>query len=90
VTPALLREGYVRDLIRGLQNLRKESGFEVTDRIAVLLNGDAELREACEEFRVLIAGETLAESIEWTNSPAAEAVTIDAGEKICRAVITRT
>ncbi|PKL05995.1 MAG: isoleucine--tRNA ligase, partial [Spirochaetae bacterium HGW-Spirochaetae-9] len=61
VTPALLREGYVRDLIRGLQNLRKESGFEVTDRIAILLNGDAELREACEEFRALIGGETLAE-----------------------------
>ncbi|MDP2790362.1 MAG: isoleucine--tRNA ligase [Rectinemataceae bacterium] len=90
VTPTLLREGYVRDLIRGVQNLRKESGFEVTDRIAIQLSGDEELQKACEEFRSLIGGETLAERIEWTEAPAAEAASIDAGEKICRAVIRRT
>jgi len=89
VTPDLLREGYVRDLIRGVQNLRKESGFDVTDRIAASLGGDAELKEALAEFGSLVAGETLAESIEWTDAPDAAAASIEAGEKIWRATIRR-
>jgi len=81
VTPDLLREGYVRDLIRGVQNLRKESGFEVTDRIAISLGGEGELKEALGQFRGLVANETLAESIEWIDSPGEEAASIEAGEK---------
>ncbi len=81
VTPDLLREGYVRDLIRGVQNLRKESGFEVTDRIAISLGGEGELKEALGQFRSLVANETLAESTEWTDSPGEEAASIEAGEK---------
>jgi isoleucyl-tRNA synthetase len=81
VTPDLLREGYVRDLIRGVQNLRKESGFEVTDRIAIGLGGEGELKEALGQFRGLVANETLAESIEWIDSPGDETASIEAGEK---------
>ncbi|MFA6366329.1 MAG: DUF5915 domain-containing protein, partial [Candidatus Hydrogenedentales bacterium] len=81
VTPDLLREGYVRDLIRGVQNLRKESGFEVTDRIAISLGGEGELKEALGQFRGLVANETLAECIEWIDSPGDEAASIEAGEK---------
>jgi isoleucyl-tRNA synthetase len=81
VTPDLLREGYIRDLIRGVQNLRKESGFEVTDRIAINLGGEGELKEALGQFSGLVANETLAESIEWIDSPDDEAASIEAGEK---------
>ncbi|MHB9152225.1 MAG: isoleucine--tRNA ligase [Spirochaetales bacterium] len=87
VTPELLREGYVRDLIRGVQNLRKESGFEVTDRIVIDLNGDEDLKEALQEYRSLVAGETLAESIEWVETTADSAALIEAGEKTWKAVI---
>ncbi len=67
VTDELKKEGYVRDLIRGVQNLRKESGFEVTDRINLTLSGDDELKASYEMFKDLISGETLCSSIEWKN-----------------------
>lgn len=65
VTDELKKEGYVRDLIRGIQNLRKESGFEVTDRISLTVGGDSVLKSAYELFRELICGETLAVVSDW-------------------------
>ena len=65
VTDELKKEGYVRDLIRGIQNLRKESGFEVTDRIKLFVSGDADLKDAFSKFKDFVAGETLATFQEW-------------------------
>ena len=65
ITDELKKEGYARDAVRGIQNLRKESTFEITDRIILELSGDAELKAAFEMFKDFIAGETLASSIEW-------------------------
>jgi len=65
ITPELLYEGYVRDLIRGVQNARKDAGLEVTDRIVLTLGGDDELHAALDQFRALVAEETLAVGIEW-------------------------
>ena len=66
ITDSLKKEGYARDLVRGIQNLRKSSGFDITDRIKLPVSGDAELKSAFEEFKDFIAGETLASSIEWS------------------------
>ncbi|MDY4901555.1 MAG: isoleucine--tRNA ligase [Treponema sp.] len=65
ITDELKKEGYARDLVRGVQNLRKESGFEVTDRINLKVSGTSGLKDAFEMFRDFIAGETLAAVIEW-------------------------
>ena len=65
VTDELKKEGYVRDLIRGIQNLRKESGFEVTDRIKLFVSGDADLKDAFAKFKDFVTGETLAVVEEW-------------------------
>jgi isoleucyl-tRNA synthetase len=65
ITEELSREGDVRDLIRGVQNLRKELGLEVTDRIRLFLYGSAELKAAWEDFSALAAGETLARDVSW-------------------------
>jgi isoleucyl-tRNA synthetase len=40
VTQELLEEGIARDIVRSIQNLRKESGFEVSDRIRLTWDGD--------------------------------------------------
>ena len=69
VTEELAQEGDVRDLVRGIQNLRKESGFDVTDRIKLTLFGSDKLKSAFKAFTDYIAQETLAVSIEWKEVP---------------------
>ena len=68
ITDELKKEGWVRDLVRGIQNLRKESGLSVTDRIRLSLSGDAELKAAYELFAPFIENETLAVSSSWLES----------------------
>ena len=75
ITEELLLEGYVRDLIRGIQNLRKECGLHVTDRIKLFLFCDSNsesssiLQKAYEANASYIAEETLAPSIKWQEIP---------------------
>jgi isoleucyl-tRNA synthetase len=59
----LRREGLAREIVRSVQNARKEAGLEITDRIALGLGGDAELIEVAREHESYIAGETLAQSV---------------------------
>jgi isoleucyl-tRNA synthetase len=64
ISPALKREGMVREVIRNVQNARKEAGLDVDDRIHVgLLATEPELTKAIKEHEALIATETLAESV---------------------------
>jgi len=60
LTPELLREGLARELINRVQNLRKESGLEVSDRIALTVAPGPELRAALAEHGERVARETLA------------------------------
>jgi isoleucyl-tRNA synthetase len=91
---ALLMEGWVRDLVRGIQTLRKESGLEVTDRIRLTVAGDDELRKAFEIHAAYIADETLGSSLHWADGVAipgsAGAMTqIEAGSKAWRVQIAK-
>jgi isoleucyl-tRNA synthetase len=69
ITPDLAREGDVRDLIRGVQNLRKETGLAVTDRIRLGLFGSPALKAAWEAFADYAAAETLAVAVVWEEVP---------------------
>jgi isoleucyl-tRNA synthetase len=60
VDAGLLREGRAREIVRAVQNARKDAGLEVEDRIELALKGDPDLIEAAKEHREYIAGETLA------------------------------
>ncbi len=79
ITDELKKEGYARDLVRGIQNLRKESGFEVTDRINLTVSGSEEAKSAFEMFKDFISGETLASSAAWA-SELSGAVKIEADD----------
>jgi isoleucyl-tRNA synthetase len=63
VTPELRREGLARELISRVQRMRKEAGFAVSDRIRLVVYGNAEVEEAVEAFRERIADEVLATGI---------------------------
>lgn len=81
VTDDLKKEGLARDLVRGIQNLRKEAGLSVTDRIVLQVFGDEELSRAFEMFSDFIAGETLCAKIEFSEN-AKDGSKIEADEKI--------
>ena len=63
ISDKLLKEGIVRDIIRHVQNFRKESGLEVQDRIEVAINGDESILEAINENKNYLMNEILAVSI---------------------------
>jgi len=79
----LLYEGYVRDLIRGIQNARKEKGLDVTDRIILEVSGDDELRAALDRFGQMVADETLALRVDWKDIDKVmiNGFTVEAGDK---------
>ena len=60
LTPELVAEGFARELVSKIQNLRKEKQFEVTDRINVVYALPAEQQKALEQFREYITSEVLA------------------------------
>ena len=60
LTPQLKNEGLARDIVRNVQNLRKEAGLDIADRITLsLVTESKELREAIDQCRDYVAGETL-------------------------------
>ena len=63
VTDELLDEGFVRETISKIQNLRKESGFEVTDYIDIFLSCNEEQRNIYEENTATIKKEVLCKEI---------------------------
>lgn len=64
LTPELLREGTAREIVNRIQNFRKESGFEVSDRIALSFRAPEEVSVVLREFGGHICMETLAEGLE--------------------------
>jgi isoleucyl-tRNA synthetase len=67
VTEELRREGVARELINRIQNIRKESGFDVTDKIDVLIERHDLISNAVQAHRKYIGSQTLAENIALTD-----------------------
>ena len=63
LTPQLVEEGFVRELVSKIQTMRKEAGFEVTDHIRVYLEGNDRLAAVLEDHRDEIGAEVLADQI---------------------------
>ncbi|MBR3065553.1 MAG: isoleucine--tRNA ligase [Bacteroidales bacterium] len=70
LTPELRQEGLARELVNRIQNLRKSSGFEVTDRIEVTIAPNAALQEALKQFGPYVCAQTLSRSIRFQDNPA--------------------
>ncbi len=67
LTEELKKEGDARELINRVQNIRKESGFDVTDRIFVQLFGGESIKQSIIDYNDYICREILAESIVWVS-----------------------
>ncbi len=64
LTPALLQEGYARDLVRAINNMRKEAGLDISDRIELAYEADGDVSAAFVNFADYIKQETLALTLE--------------------------
>ncbi len=69
ITPQLADEGLARELINRVQNLRKDQGLEVTDKIILTIENNSSVRSAVEQFKDYICSETLA-LLKWTDTNA--------------------
>jgi isoleucyl-tRNA synthetase len=87
IDDALRLEGLARDIVRAIQNARKDAGLDVADRIALGLDGDAELLDAVRAHEPYIAGEVLASSLALGDG--AEGVTVDVAGHPLRIAVTR-
>ena len=76
ITPELKNEGNARKVIKQIQGLRKSQGFEITDRIKVVVTDIPETRAVLASFKDNIASQVLANSIELGN-PEGESIDFD-------------
>ena len=74
ITDELRREGVARELVNRIQNIRKESGFEVTDKIRVEIEATELTTPAVESFAEYIAQQTLALEVKASAAPQGEFV----------------
>jgi isoleucyl-tRNA synthetase len=64
ITDELKNEGIARELVNRIQNIRKEQGFEVTDKIKIQIESDITINKAIDSYRDYISSQTLANNIE--------------------------
>ncbi len=76
VTPDLEAEGLARDVVRAVQQARKDAGFAVADRVSLTVGGSPATRAAVETHQDLIASETLATALEVDSAPTDEPITV--------------
>ena len=67
VSPELAQEGDAREFVNRIQKIRKDSGFDVTDRIEVRVQAENGTNEALAKFNNYICAEILADKLEFTN-----------------------
>jgi len=77
ITPDLAAQGLAREVVRRVQNLRKEAGFNLDDRIVTTYQAEGTLAEAIEVWRDFIAAETLSVELQAGPSDAGAATNED-------------
>ena len=90
LTDELRAEGTARELINRIQNIRKDSGFEVTDKIRIEIERKEFVANAVAQFADYIAAQTLAVEVRMAEEPAGEVVSeTDVDEQALRIAVTR-
>ena len=77
VTEELRKEGLARELVNRVQNLRKSSGFDITDKITISILSCPEMNEAIAAYKEYIANQVLAVSIEILDEAISDATVLD-------------
>ena len=83
---ALKGEGLARELVNRVQNLRKDAGLDVTDRIALTVDAAPEVEAVMKDNLDYIADETLADEVTWGGIPGSESIELSEGINVALAV----
>ena len=87
ITPELQKEGNAREFINRIQTIRKESGFELTDRIKVIVKDNLTMVSSINEYKNYICGEILADQITWV--PDIKGTIIEVNESQLEVLVTK-
>ena len=88
VTPELESEGYARELVNRIQKIRKDSNFELTDRIIVKLTGNENLKDAVARFNSYICAEILADQLDITDD-LASGTEVEINDILIKVIVTK-
>jgi isoleucyl-tRNA synthetase len=89
LTPALVQEGLVREVVRRVQDLRKTANLDVADRIKLYVSATPDLRMAMEANQAYLTAETLAVELNFSQLPSTAVSIMDEfdGEKITIGIV---
>ena len=82
ITPELREEGYLREILSKVQNMRKEIGFEVMDNINLYVSGNEELEKVVKKYEDIIKHDTLAKNVLYNKENKEYVETPINGEKL--------
>jgi isoleucyl-tRNA synthetase len=88
VTPELADEGNARELVNRIQKIRKDNGYDLTDRILVRIADSPALKDSLTQFKDYICAEILADSIEWL-PVIANGTEIEVNDVLLKVLITK-
>ncbi|OLY94669.1 isoleucine--tRNA ligase [Cnuella takakiae] len=88
VTPVLEQEGNAREFVNRIQKVRKESGFELTDRIAVTVGGSNGLEASLQQFKSYICAEILADKLEFVPQ-IIDGIEIEVNEEKLKVIVSK-
>ncbi len=85
----LLSEGFAREFVNRIQNMRKDAGFEITDRIAIRYRASSRAAAILEQMSGYIRAETLAEELAGRFSPGEHSATLEINDEQVEVAIER-
>ncbi len=89
VTPGLQQEGDAREFVNRIQKIRKDSGFELTDKINVVIDTNETLKSSLTTYKDYICAEILAENINFQPITNGSGIEIDINEHIVQTIVSK-
>jgi isoleucyl-tRNA synthetase len=89
INEALKMEGDAREFINRIQTIRKESGFELTDKIDITIVDNKTLENSINTYKPYICGEVLANDIAWQTSDLTNGIEIEVNETLLKVLVTK-
>ena len=87
LSEALRQEGLVRDLVRNIQSLRKETGLDVSDRIKLCISGADEIKSSVDNHEEYMKNETL--TVDWEWKEAEDSKDFECGDYSCKIALEK-